>query len=161
MKAKDYAEALLTKSRTAAVELEHAPVADFELAVTRLGANAVVELMKEMQVAVSKTRSDQAMYGAFREGLTKWKSVVRLVHEDYPDHPVSVNYIGLFLAMSKPDVFETLVANKVFLGYEFSAKEQTILDDLKCKRMSASHASDFDVKLAWLVNRMMLGGRIK
>ncbi len=156
MKAKDYADALIVRSQAKSEELKASPAGISE-ALVRLGAHSCIEILRETQVAVRKTKTLPSMYGAFREGLSKWKAVVRLVHAVLPDHPVTVNYLGLFIASDKPEAFEALVANKVFLGYEFCSKEQEILDDLKSKRFAASQASSFDQNLSWLVNRL-LGG---
>ncbi len=153
MKAKDYALDLITKSQAAAVELANAPVSDFKVALVRLGANVCVDVLRETQEAVRKTKTVQATLGAFREGLTKWKAVVRLVQEQYPGHPVTVNYFGMSIAMDKPSAFEQLVANNVFLGYEFGPKEQEILDAMKEKKMEA----DVTARFNYLVSCFMLG----
>ncbi len=150
MKAKEYAEKIIVRSHDLAdtsVEVNEA--------MTRAGCEAAIEILKEVRADSLRCRTVQAKLGAFRAGLTKWKAVVRAVHALMLDHPVTDNYLGIFIASDNPEAYQELVNNKVFLGYEFSNTEQQILREVSARQRDA----EFNARVNWTIQRIMMIGR--
>lgn len=98
--------------------------------------NAVGVCVNEAWTAARSVRPGPSQASKMREGLSKWKAIVRLCKEADPDHPIEVCYFGLYLALAQPELYESLVNQRVFLGYEFTPKEERILSELKSERES-------------------------
>lgn len=85
----------------------------------------------EIISTLSKRKAAASLVGVYRDGLTKWKSVVRHTNEGNPKIPIFDNIFGIYYATFAPQVFEILVQQKVFLGYEMSPSEKELIDTVK------------------------------
>lgn len=121
MNSKEYAEQILYPNLTQEQKSERA-------------LKAVGDCVQESWGAARTLRSNESQLSKMREGLSKWKAVVRICKEADPEHPIEVCYFGLYLALAEPKLYESLVDQKVFLGYEFTPKEEKVLNDLKTAR---------------------------
>lgn len=119
MKAQDYANKILNE-----------PHADGKAQDV---LNAVRDLVNDAWTAARKMKQ-ASMVSKMREALSKWKAVVRIVLDADADHPIAVCYFGLYLALANSELYEYMVKQNVFLGYEFSPKEESILAEMKAER---------------------------
>ena len=143
MKAKEYAAKIIVKADEA---LEYAKknladksdeeYSDYLLEeMIESAIAAALTLIIEIKVASKSVNKNDSKFAKWREGISKWKSIVGHVHDKHVMHPVTFNYISLLLAEDNPELFELLVQKKCFLGYEFSDKEKEILAQLQDKRL--------------------------
>ena len=151
MKAKEYAAKIIDKAveahQHAKANLTGKPDNEYhEYVLTSMVESALdagMDLIEEITAASKLVKTEEAKIGKWREGITKWKSVVNQVHDKIIMHPVTVNYLGLLIAEDNPERFEILVRNKCFLGYELSNAEKEILGRLQDQRMKAERLRQF------------------
>ena len=98
----------------------------------------------EISEAVKQRRNVDSQIGVYRDGLTKWKSVVRHTNESNPSIPIFDNIFGIYFATQAPKVFEILLQRNVFLGYVMSASEQELIDTIKRQKEIAEAGQAFD-----------------
>ena len=124
MKAKELAQAIISESDTTE-------------SAAQIVADVVTHLVYEARKKAAARSSDQSAAAVFREALTKWKAIVNAVKAQNPEHLITVNLFGLTVAGAHVPTFEALVQARVFLGYVFTAEEQSIIDSVKDARIRA------------------------
>lgn len=125
MKAREYAQEILELSSLIAQDADH------KTNVVKMILSTASSILIECSDKAKRTKTDPATIAAFREGMTKWKAVVRSVYASEPHHMICDNTFGLFIAQKSPGLFWTLVHNNAFLGYTLSPAEQKIFDEFE------------------------------
>jgi hypothetical protein len=134
MKAKEYAQRVLDESL--ALRGGNYPDAEaFHKAELTISLTVLIDVMKESRTAMGKLKSPESVLGAWRELLTKWKSVVRQVQDKDSEFPIADHYLGAFVAKENPELYMDLVNARVFLGVGKSKLEEEALSSQRQKEL--------------------------
>lgn len=98
-------------------------------------ANECIDIINEANELVKQRKNIESKLGAWREALTKWKSVVRQVQEVKPDSDITVNLFGFIISEQSADTFKYLKDNKIFIGYEMTETEKRVIMNVETKQM--------------------------
>lgn len=147
MKAKEYAAKIIEETSAIPGDVVGDERLKCEIDIMLKYVVAVADEIMDRMRQVSKS---EAIFSAFREGVTKWKAIVRAVRETMPNHAIDDSALGVFISTKDAELYEKLVAKNVFIGYEFSPSERRTLEELRKNRAS---------KLA-LTTLFMLGTQI-
>lgn len=134
MKAADYANKLVEEQRGATRQ-------EKIRATTTVLNTVIYDKLKAVNLHSTARQADPVIAGKFRESLSMWKAIVTKVKASDPEYPIEVNYFGLFILTHDEALFDRLMRLRVFLGYEFSAREQSILDSIRQAQVNAACAA--------------------